>query len=402
MSESLDRSDTVNRVYLVACFAHTIQLGIKEGLKQSKKLHDTIGRCRDLVKKITDSPKLLEAFQAVCSYLKVNFKVPDLDVETRWNSTWTMVDSVLSLRKPLMELLRRIRDRHDGYCTFSIEPRSPLACAIPEESWLAMTDFCKFLAPFKDATDLMSGSTYPTLGLAVPVFYVIQQHVTKSIQEAESAFNSPHHTTIFARAVQSKLNDYEVKIRRKEALMAAALDPRIKMCMQKVGVSKNELRTMVNHEFTVYYFLKYKKFEQRSTSIANKDNSHASNSYNSNKRGKLLDSLMGLLDSADGEDENNGHGDEEPFANELERWLSHAGMKIDQSSRDVCMWFKVNSHLFPRIGFMARDFLGITSTSVPSECAFSKSGTTISKRRARLGDDAVTAIQELQAFLNFK
>jgi hypothetical protein len=79
--------------------------------------------------------------------------------------------------------------------------------------------------------------------------------------------------------------------------------------------------------------------------------------------------------------EDDGHGDEEPFTNELlERWFSHAGMKINQSSRDVCMWFKVNSHLFPQIGFMARDYLGITSTSVPSEwCAFSRSGTTISK-----------------------
>ena len=88
MSESYERRDTVHRVYLVACFAHTVQLKIKEGLKQSKNLDVAIGQCRDLVKKITDSPTLLEAFQAVCSYMKVTYRVPpDLDVETRWNST---------------------------------------------------------------------------------------------------------------------------------------------------------------------------------------------------------------------------------------------------------------------------------------------------------------------------
>ena len=168
-------------MYLVACFAHTIQLGIKEGLKKSKNLDVAIGQFRDLVKKITDSPKLLEAFQAVCSYMKVNFRVPDLDVETRWNSTWTMISAVISLQKPLVELLRRIRDRHDGYCTLSIEPRSLLAGAIPDESWSTIRDFCTFLAPFKQATDLMSGSTYPTLGLAVPVLYMLQKQVNKSM-----------------------------------------------------------------------------------------------------------------------------------------------------------------------------------------------------------------------------
>ena len=129
-----------------------------------------------------------------------------------------------------------------------------MAHAIPKESWSAIKDYCKFLAPFKEVTDMMSGSTYPTLGLAVPAFYIIQQHVVKSIQATESAFNSPH-TVVFAKAVQSKMKQYEMKIRRKEALMAAALDPRIKMCMEKIGVNKNELRTLINHEFTVYCVL---------------------------------------------------------------------------------------------------------------------------------------------------
>ena len=159
---------------------------------------------------------------------------------------------------------------------------------------------------------------------------------------------------------------------------------------------------MVNHDFTVYYYTKYRQFEERTST--NKDSARpSSNDYNQEKQGSMMDTFMGMLESETGEDdEGAGIGDKEPFANKLERWLSHAGMKLNQSSRDVCMWFKVNSPLFPRIGFMARDFLGITSTSVPSECAFSKSGTTISKRRARLGDDAVQAIQELQAFIKFQ
>jgi hAT family C-terminal dimerisation region len=62
---------------------------------------------------------------------------------------------------------------------------------------------------------------------------------------------------------------------------------------------------------------------------------------------------------------------------------------------------KVSRGTYPRITLMVREFLGVTSTSVPSESAFSKAGTTVDKRRARLGDEAVQAICELQSFLVF-
>jgi hAT family C-terminal dimerisation region len=76
-------------------------------------------------------------------------------------------------------------------------------------------------------------------------------------------------------------------------------------------------------------------------------------------------------------------------------------MLVNQSSRDVCQWMKVSQGMYPRITLMARKFLGVTSTSVPSEIAFSKAGTTVDKLQARLGDEAVQAICELQSFLVF-
>jgi hAT family C-terminal dimerisation region len=76
-------------------------------------------------------------------------------------------------------------------------------------------------------------------------------------------------------------------------------------------------------------------------------------------------------------------------------------MSIKQSSRDVCQWMRVTEPLYPRVSIMAKDYLGVTSTSVPSECDFSKAGSIVEKRRARLGDDVVQAICELQSFLTF-
>lgn len=72
---------------------------------------------------------------------------------------------------------------------------------------------------------------------------------------------------------------------------------------------------------------------------------------------------------------------------------------MTQSSRDVCLWFQVNKQPYPKIEVMTRDFVGITATSVPSECAFSAAGCVVSKRRVRLADESVQAIFELQSFL---
>ena len=92
---------------------------------------------------------------------------------------------------------------------------------------------------------------------------------------------------------------------------------------------------------------------------------------------------------------------EEPFESEVQQWFKYQSMDIQQISLDVCLWFKVNRTLYTRIELIARDYIGVAATSVPSECAFSQSGTVVSKQRARLGDDAVQAIRELQSFLKY-
>ena len=105
----------------------------------------------------------------MCSTLKVPYKVPELDVHTRWNSTWEM-SGIVSLRMALEELLHKIYKRHEKLCQFTISLNDDLARPISEQTWYAMEDFCNFLLPFKQATFLLSGSDYPTLGMAMPVF----------------------------------------------------------------------------------------------------------------------------------------------------------------------------------------------------------------------------------------
>ncbi|KAJ0393783.1 hypothetical protein ATCC90586_010756 [Pythium insidiosum] len=89
------------------------------------------------------------------------------------------------------------------------------------------------------------------------------------------------------------------------------------------------------------------------------------------------------------------------FEQEVDDWFVARGIPLDSGSRSVCEWFKASSVDFPRISLMARDYMAVPATSVPSEQAFSKAGCTINEKRARLGDDSVQAICELQSFIAF-
>ncbi|KAH9152744.1 hypothetical protein AeRB84_004890 [Aphanomyces euteiches] len=169
------------QVVLLRCFAHTLQLAVKDGLSKCPAIDAAIGHFRDIAKKIIDSPKLLEALHAVSATVKIKPRVLELDVPTRWNSTCSMVSTILALKPAIIELLRRIRNGHDGFVNFVIRPKDHLAQDIGESMWSALEDFCAFLKTFKDATVVMSASKYPTLGLIVPLMVVIKQRLSDAV-----------------------------------------------------------------------------------------------------------------------------------------------------------------------------------------------------------------------------
>jgi hypothetical protein len=67
-------------------------------------------------------------------------------------------------------------------------------------------------------------------------------------------------------------------------------------------------------------------------------------------------------------------------ASELDRYLA---LQAD-SETDPLLWWQAHTKEYPTVSEMARDYLTIQATSVPSEQAFSVAGNTISKTRNRL------------------
>ncbi|CEO99923.1 hypothetical protein PBRA_007657 [Plasmodiophora brassicae] len=334
LDASLDYDDESTRVSLVRRFAHVLQVAIKDGLQKVTPVDMAIGRIRDTVKKITDSPKLLEAFQDICTELNVMSTDPVLDCETRWNSTFDMLKSAIRLRRPIEELLKRIRESRNGYTKFTINPRDTLAKAIGDITWNPIRDLCDFLEPFKDATELIT----------------LMEHVHVTI-DAQTGFRS-QHAKKFATVVKDKLIAYQSLVLSDHALVASILDPRSKSSLEECGVDIAALKASV---ITLYEARYRHKFEG--------DLSHGTKASEDppRKKSKLFEKFIKSTSSATAVGSTT-----EPFQSELERWMTHPSMCLSKSSRDACLWFKVNGHMYPRISLMARDYLSVMSTGVKS------------------------------------
>ncbi|CAH1109423.1 unnamed protein product [Psylliodes chrysocephalus] len=51
---------------------------------------------------------------------------------------------------------------------------------------------------------------------------------------------------------------------------------------------------------------------------------------------------------------------------------------------DPLKWWKIREAVYPNLSKLAKKYLGVTATSVPSERVFSKAGQVVSVRRSRL------------------
>ncbi|KAL6652888.1 hypothetical protein ACP70R_011813 [Stipagrostis hirtigluma subsp. patula] len=138
------------RLFHVRCAAHVINLFVQEGLKLFYGLVENI---RESVKYIRSSPSRKEKFEEIIVQVGISLttKWPSLDVSTRWNSMYLMLESAYPFRTAFDELKKQDKN----YET---------APSIDE--WERARSVCLFLKVFYDATVALSGSSYPTANLA--------------------------------------------------------------------------------------------------------------------------------------------------------------------------------------------------------------------------------------------
>lgn len=182
--------------YRVRCFAHIMNLSCKamiqsvgdgdstkytsdsesgdedeESASKAKEL-PVVVKLRKGIVGIRNSPQRRELFFRQCIVAGIASKIVIRDVRTRWNSTHAMIDRAKELREPYDLTLRSIPKLRKY--------------VLADEEWEKIYELLKLLAPFEEATVMLSNEHSPTMSRIIAVYQGLFDHLEKYVKNDSS------------------------------------------------------------------------------------------------------------------------------------------------------------------------------------------------------------------------
>ncbi len=177
----------------VPCFAHVLQLVIKDGFKQAPGIIKVLNRVSAIVSHVRKSTLSSEILESEKRLAAAN--------ATRWNSQLIMIRSILRLPTDKLESLNTV--------SLSAYDRTILE------------DLVEILTPFETATHCIQGDKVITSSMIVPCIRVLKS----TVEDLSHKYTSRFVTTLKS-SINKRLSMYEDI---DEFLLASALDPRFKL-----------------------------------------------------------------------------------------------------------------------------------------------------------------------------
>ncbi|CAG8550431.1 6021_t:CDS:2 [Cetraspora pellucida] len=171
---------------------------------------------------------------------------PELDVDTRCNSTYYMLQKMQKMETALRLLAADHPSIHALYPTINEQ--------------LSLKDVLTLLEPIEAATKLLSAISYPTISDIRLVFLSIQDFLDTYIEQDEFS------QKMVAASIHQKIEEYWI-IMNKSSVVSAVLDPRAKLKMFSKTEAIDAKKTV--QEIMDQYVYKYQK---TSISMNIKDN----------------------------------------------------------------------------------------------------------------------------------
>jgi hypothetical protein len=353
----------------VRCFCHILNLVAQDGLKA---IGDAVKHIRATIVIVKNSTLQWEEFQSCALFcgLENNYGLP-LDVPTRWNSTYYMLNRAIYYKCAIQRLVYLNQDKYAH-------------CATSADEWNMAESLCNCLKKLEEATELFSRHQYPTANLFWWKFC--------EIKLALRAWCASANTTIstMADAMQKKYDKYWERSNTALAV-ACILDPTYKKRLVEYFLIKIYGEVTAAAELSRYMDVVNKLFHayrtstcairKPSTQVEPTGACHRPSDANSDVRRFLYEG--GAINRCE--------------VDELQKYLSVPPVEwIDPTGQnanfDILAWWKLNQVNYPVLSRLARDALAVQVSTVASESAFSSSGRVVSVYRNRLDPEVVEAL----------
>lgn len=331
--------------FSVRCAGHTLQLIVNSALKEPS-INKATGAARNLVEHFRRSELANSKLKKKQQQMNTAEHKLIQDVNTRWNSTYYMMERLLEQRWPVTATLSDPE----------VTPRGKHYCDLKPEQWVLLEELVQGLGPFECATVFLSGQEYATAS-CLP-----QLVKGKGISERWENLN-----TVSAE-------------RDNPLVLAAAIDPRFR----KMKFISPEDGTRVQSTIEVLAI----KEAKAETGIHDDPELQLKRRGNVSGVKSALDNLLQSDTDSRSEEEEETQEDQkiQMVRREVQLFFTEApiGKKDDPLS-----WWRENEGRFPTLSNVARSLLCIPATSTPAERIFSAAGNICSQKRASLTRDHV-------------
>lgn len=324
------------------CFAHTLNLVTMAAVSHPDVV-GIIAKVRSVVKYIKNSvinSDKLRKIQIESNVPEGKVKKMILDVKTRWNSTYYMVERFLELLSVVSQIV--IND--------NTSPEMPTAVEISD-----LRDLASLLKPFEFATTDISGEKYITVSKIIPMINCLISQLGKfnATSTSMKAVKQTLETEMAKRFGKAEQN-YRLAI-------STLLDPRFKNIhfqnASACGSAISKLKAVCKEESSQSSVSGDSSEEEKTNPAFDFWQTHKELAQGKNKKGKQADS------------------------SEITLYLSNPVTPL--KSHPLEAWEDMKN-VFPALYKQARKNLLHMATSVPSERLFSKAGSTVNQLRNRL------------------
>ena len=170
-------------------------------------------------------------------------------------------------------------------------------------------------------------------------------------------------------------------------LLAMYLDPRFKKAPMLTAEKKTSMKSFMKYELEVY-ILDDRRLSQAEVSIVEQGEPGLSEPESRAKRTKLEKFFGDTFVKNSSEKISAAEAAEAELQKyELQKYELEDPLSLD--SKNPLLWWKEREINYKFLSILAKRFLCITSTSVPSERLFSSAGNLLSERRSRLSPENV-------------